>query len=207
MEAKKVLLALGKKVLVSWWRRDSLPTRRRSELHGEELESRCVPTKFLWNPRSQMPGQDWSWETSGNWMQDDGEGGWERTGSIPGEDPNRSDDVDFLGSYTTTILGEPWSTVNTNRQCYLLGTKAVNSVTIDKGYTSSFALLAGLTISGTQSGSGMYLRSPATIWNMTNGLITIAGSAVFGWSAGKLITNVEVGAQAKMNVSQRPSRN
>src|SRR5437868_4377781 len=99
MSPTKVLLSWGKKVLVSWWRRHPSPICRQAPLRGEELESRCLPTTFLWDPIRNpgfLNGYSTNWDDPDNWLQANGRGGWESTDQVPGEDfPNRADRVNF----------------------------------------------------------------------------------------------------------------
>lgn len=85
----------------------------------EALETRLAPAAFVWDPVSppvpfparfqtpEPPGLLWS--EYKNWLVLDQDGDWKRsTGSVPGDDPARLDDVRFVGQMKwqkNTLLG------------------------------------------------------------------------------------------------------
>ena len=161
----------------------------RIRLAGEELESRDLPSTFLW--RNDTSNANWT--DSGNWrVWNDFYNQWTWTGGdYPGKNNRTTDDVQFSGAYdASSIVNAP---------------VAVHSMILEQGYTSTVKLQAGLTVTGT-TGSFLLMRGTGNITGysdgtgaITRGTITLGGTAQFQWLGGglsDLTLNVPSGTQA-----------
>lgn len=229
LSCKQVLTSQVKKLVLSSWRKPT-PIQHSAHLRSEELESRCVPAVFLWNPwlpKAINPGnlfdvidaglgaalgktplkQEWLWSDPDNWRESDPLEGWVPTDRTPGDDPQESDDVRFVGELKYQIF-HTFSTTNkvilANKPCVLDEARTLKSVRIDSNYTATISLPNTLTITGSLS-----MASPATLSGA--GTLHLAGQAYFFWEAGRLNLDggqwvpgrgVHVGPQAKMQIEE-----
>ena len=170
-------------------RKQNRTCQRRTHLVSEELEGRCLPSKYAWAPPPGAPNLDFN--IAANWAKwDPAEAEYIRTPSVPGY----SDDVWLIDSLAiANENGDQPQDFNRGMRIapvvVPMALARVRSVTIEPEFTAEITLQDHLIISGVPTGgstpTSILTMSSATIAGAGGNLVLNPGSK-FEWSGGTL---------------------